>query len=653
MGHKNEIPSQTVATVKPVPVNLQTRPFATPEVQEEEVSQEQDKSRSGNLNFSENLLEKQISMPISESATPVQKKSENRLKAIGTQKIAVQTKLNIGEPNDKYEQEADNTAVKVVQQITSLVSPPINLSANLPVQNQSVQNQPVQRQEVKEEESKKERKEVNKLSTNPQPPPVQRKEISRNRLKRKSLVQRRENIGGGEVSTDLESSIQNARGGGQSLDTGLQAKMGQAMGADFSRVKVHTDSQSDQLNKSIQAKAFTTGQDVFFRQGTYDPSSQGGQELIAHELTHVVQQNSGAVQRLVQREVYLDQRGVDAHYDLERTVQRGDLRGVVESYGTFVSKLYSMIEALKLVAVGDASGLNTVKAMLDLGDDAQQSVHGAIAAMDRDTTMHTLNHFYSTQLEKAQLQDIVINAKGELDMAALAARLVEYDDTSAAQDKTLVSFSGGKLKRSATHDTPSADVDTSASVTQHTGKGWEIFVMSPTGALHMASHKIGKYHHSSLLAGGATSAAGTIKATGGTIEKLNNKSGHYRPGEAQMRQALHQLQKVGVSLNFDLDIAGKYSGKAEDYMKPVSAGGQGGLDTFEFGSAQRILHHFINTKGEAAVRKAFTDLNWVYVSASTGIIITKDDGTTPNHEEVRNVLTTHFAESGPVNVTRT
>jgi len=51
------------------------------------------------------------------------------------------------------------------------------------------------------------------------------------------------------------------------------------------------------LNKSIQAKAFTTGQDVFFRQGAYVPSSRNGQELIAHELTHVVQQNGKAVQR--------------------------------------------------------------------------------------------------------------------------------------------------------------------------------------------------------------------------------------------------------------------------------------------------------------------------------------------------------------------
>jgi hypothetical protein len=72
--------------------------------------------------------------------------------------------------------------------------------------------------------------------------------------------------------------------------------MGQAMGADFSGVTIHTDSQSDQLNRSIQAKAFTTGQDIFFRQGAYQPGGRDGQELIAHELTHVVQQNGSAVQ---------------------------------------------------------------------------------------------------------------------------------------------------------------------------------------------------------------------------------------------------------------------------------------------------------------------------------------------------------------------
>lgn len=80
--------------------------------------------------------------------------------------------------------------------------------------------------------------------------------------------------------------------------------MEQAFCADFSGVKVHTDGQSDQLNQSIQARAFTTGQDVFFGQGEYNPGSRGGQELLAHELTHVVQQNNNTVNRqLIQRAV--------------------------------------------------------------------------------------------------------------------------------------------------------------------------------------------------------------------------------------------------------------------------------------------------------------------------------------------------------------
>ncbi|WP_287359229.1 DUF4157 domain-containing protein, partial [Moorena sp. SIO3B2] len=63
--------------------------------------------------------------------------------------------------------------------------------------------------------------------------------------------------------------------------------------------RVHNDAQSDQLNQSIQARAFTTGKDIFFRQGEYNPGSRGGQELIAHELTHVVQQNQGKLRSTI------------------------------------------------------------------------------------------------------------------------------------------------------------------------------------------------------------------------------------------------------------------------------------------------------------------------------------------------------------------
>ncbi len=116
-------------------------------------------------------------------------------------------------------------------------------------------------------------------------------------LQMKPMVQLQPSTSGMTATPDLEASIQQARGSGKSLADSIRQPMEQAFGADFSGVKVHTDARSDQLNQSIQARAFTTGQDVFFRSGEYNPGSRGGQELMAHELTHVVQQSGGAVQR--------------------------------------------------------------------------------------------------------------------------------------------------------------------------------------------------------------------------------------------------------------------------------------------------------------------------------------------------------------------
>ena len=203
----------------------------------------------------------------------------------------IQTKLTIGQPGDKYEQEADQVASQVVQQINS------------PVPVQSAQGQTVQREDAPPEEE--EQLQAKSISDT-----IQRQEAvpEEDELQTKpdiTALQRRDSIGGGDASTDVESAINTARGGGQPLDGGLQRSMGKAMGADFSGVKVHTDSQADQLNQSIQAKAFTTGQDVFFRKGTYQPGSKDGQELIAHELTHVVQQNGGTVQRSLQNPIQL------------------------------------------------------------------------------------------------------------------------------------------------------------------------------------------------------------------------------------------------------------------------------------------------------------------------------------------------------------
>jgi outer membrane protein OmpA-like peptidoglycan-associated protein len=88
----------------------------------------------------------------------------------------------------------------------------------------------------------------------------------------------------------IEQRINGSRGYGQPLGNNVSTSMAQAFGTDFSGVRIHTDGESDQLNQALRAKAFTTGQDIYFRSGEYAPGSRDGQELLAHELTHVVQQ---------------------------------------------------------------------------------------------------------------------------------------------------------------------------------------------------------------------------------------------------------------------------------------------------------------------------------------------------------------------------
>ena len=98
-----------------------------------------------------------------------------------------------------------------------------------------------------------------------------------------------------EQSSALQRSIEAARGCGHSMDHFTQHQMESSFGADFSGVRIHTDERADGLSRSLSARAFTTGHDVFFRRGEYSPGTSSGHELLAHELTHVVQQNGAGV----------------------------------------------------------------------------------------------------------------------------------------------------------------------------------------------------------------------------------------------------------------------------------------------------------------------------------------------------------------------
>ena len=209
-----------------------------------------------------------------------------------------QAKLSISQPGDKYEQEADSVAQQVMQRMAQRVNRQSIQREALP-EEEELQMKPlansitplVQREALPEDEEELQMKPLDNSTLQREALPEDEEE-----LQMKPMVQR-QGEAGMAAAPDLEASINQARGGGQLIADNIREPMEQAFGANFSGVKVHTDDQSDQLNRSIQARAFTTGQDVFFRQGEYNPGSRGGQELLAHELTHVVQQNGGAVQR--------------------------------------------------------------------------------------------------------------------------------------------------------------------------------------------------------------------------------------------------------------------------------------------------------------------------------------------------------------------
>jgi hypothetical protein len=102
------------------------------------------------------------------------------------------------------------------------------------------------------------------------------------------------------VPPKVEQGIHSSKGSGQNLQVETQQEMGSKIGADFSDVNVHTDSNAVQMSKEIGAKAFTHGNDIYFNQGQYNPSSNEGKHLLAHELTHTVQQ-SGKINQKIQR----------------------------------------------------------------------------------------------------------------------------------------------------------------------------------------------------------------------------------------------------------------------------------------------------------------------------------------------------------------
>ncbi len=264
---------------------------------------------------------------------------------------SVQPKLTIGQPNDKYEQEADNMADRVMTSpeptAATLPTPPdvsVTPSAPAPVpvpypsvgrstrSNRTSKRVKINRRNISSIDKS------NFTSTRGDEPGTSFKGVVSSRgppvgLSPQNMLQRAEEKdlqkqpqeeeeavqplliqrqpegdeeepvqaqGGADlqrsVPESMESSIRSSKSDGAPLAPEVQTKMEGHFGADFSAVRVHSGSEAVQMSGAIGAQAFTHGSHIYFNSGKYSPESGSGQRLLAHELTHVVQQGAAPQQ---------------------------------------------------------------------------------------------------------------------------------------------------------------------------------------------------------------------------------------------------------------------------------------------------------------------------------------------------------------------
>lgn len=267
--------------------------------------------------------------------------------------FGVQPKLTMGKPNDKYEQEADKIADSVVrnaQNKTNGISP----ENGMPLQTKHgelIQEKPLaesitplvqKKEEVRvkaeaeeeelqakakaEEEEEmvqgqiEEEEEVQAQAEEEEEPVQMQTDDEEEEVPLKGEIQAKEDDEEEEVpikgeakaqaeeeeeiqakgqgglkgqavaSPSVESRLKRNGSNGSKMDKNTRAEMERSFGTDFSRVNIHTDNEAVQLNKEMGAQAFTHGNDVYFNEGKYKPGSNDGKHLLAHELTHTIQQ---------------------------------------------------------------------------------------------------------------------------------------------------------------------------------------------------------------------------------------------------------------------------------------------------------------------------------------------------------------------------
>ncbi len=248
-----------------------------------------------NSAFQENFAE----VPVSSSSMPL-----------------VQPKLVVGPPNDKYEQEADRVADQVmgIPEPVGLVPPGRAMST--PQTAPDLQRQSIESESMPDLDDEEDLVQTKPLDSPPAirqilgaEPQLQREPLDDLDDDDDELVQMKA-AGAATAIASPTLTSQLGQGGGHPLPSSTRHFMETRFGHDFGGVRVHSDNQAAQMNRGLNAQAFTHRHHVYFGQGQYQPQTHSGQKLLAHELAHVVQQ-TGVVNS--------KKRAIDKIYDSQCT----------------------------------------------------------------------------------------------------------------------------------------------------------------------------------------------------------------------------------------------------------------------------------------------------------------------------------------------
>ena len=265
----------------------------------------------------------------------------------------IQTKLTVGAPNDIYEKEADAMADKVVQRMAQPEAmtkrdPAVETKPASPFFTPFIQKRCAHCEQEEKLQKKQNENETEKLlngklqkkpifESNAEPTDdnslslgdgkseaVQRKCAE---CEQEDKLQKKSDASSQTISSNIESYLSSSKGSGTFLPKSTRSQMENSFGTDFSSVKIHNDSSAIQMSKTLNAQAFTHGNDIYFNEGKFNTNSPTGKHLLAHELTHTMQQGSVASSQIRKKDIKNENPSSSGVPNIQRSWYNFDIPG--------------------------------------------------------------------------------------------------------------------------------------------------------------------------------------------------------------------------------------------------------------------------------------------------------------------------------------